>query len=529
MIKRALISVSDKTGVVDLAKELQSRGCEIVSTGGTKSALEKEGISVRDISSMTKNPEAFGGRVKTLSFQTSAALLFDRDKDVQEAKRLSVEPIDLVVCNCYPFEKVAQSSPEETALVENIDIGGPTMIRSAAKNFAHVTVVTDPRDYTILLDEMEKERGGVSLALRRKLMRKAFHYMADYDAAIATAMDRLDQVDSLRLSFTAGKPLRYGENAHQTALFYKEQGSSDALYDMDVLHGKQLSYNNLMDVNSAIDAVIDLKRVSCAVIKHNTPCGLAESDSQATALCLAWESDPVSAFGSVIAFNAEVQEETVRFFCLKDTDKSKRKFIEAVVAPGFSEEALEVLKQHKNLRVLRYAFPKAIERKELRYFKGSLLLQDRDEKLFEQFDCVTKKSFPEEKRELVAFGLKAVRQVRSNAIVVVRQKACGAFQLLGMGAGQPNRLTSVSLALDKCQENLKREGLTQQERERQVQEAVLISEAFFPFSDSVEHCARYGIKKIVQPGGSMRDSDVIQACDEEDISMVMTGIRHFKH
>lgn len=533
MIKRALISVSDKTGIVPFAKTLKKHGCEIISTGGTLSKLEESGIKVHDVSVFTKNPEVFGGKVKTLSFQISGALLFDRDKDVEEAKRLDIEAIDLVVCNCYPFEMFRRQGAGMDKLIENVDIGGPTMIRSAAKNFAHVAILTDPKDYLSIMQELDREKGAISYETRRGLMQKAFNYVADYDAMIAMAMDKLGGTSSLRFAFTRGKSLRYGENAHQKALFFKEKDSDDSLYDMNVLNGKKLSYNNLVDISSAIDSVCDLERFACSVIKHNTPCGMSESGNQRRSLELAWNGDSISAFGSVVAFNKEVEEESVEFFHLDDEDKRKRKFVEVLIAPKFSSGALEKLRKHKNLRLIECSLS-GKEEKEFRYFKGSLLVQDVDKKLFEGFSCVTQNEMGGLDQELMKFGLKAVKQVKSNAIAIVRRYSDEAFQLIGMGAGQPNRLVSVSLALNKCRENLANEYEGEEEElesyiKSELENALLISEAFFPFPDSVEFCANYGIKTIIQPGGSIRDASVIEACNKRGITMILTGLRHFKH
>lgn len=534
MTKRALISVFDKTGIVPLAKALQECSWEIISTGGTLKVLEKEGIVVSDISRVTKNPEVFGGRVKTLSFQISSAILFDREKDLDEAKALEIEPIDFVVCNCYPFEQVYKRGAEISQLVENIDIGGPTMIRSAAKNFMNVSVLTDPKDYPSICEELKSSSGRLCLKTRKKLMRKAFNYVADYDACIAMAMDKEEEIHSLRLSFSEGRSLRYGENSHQKAFFFRERQAEHSLYDMKLLQGKQLSYNNLMDINSAVDGVKDLKRSGCAIIKHNTPCGLSESETSASALSLAWRADPISSFGSVIAFNRSLNEKDIDFFQFSNPDKGKRKFIEAIVAPGFSPKILESLSTQKSLRLVEYqsSFKENIE-KEFRYFKGSLLLQDTDSKLFERLSCVTIEKIKIDE-EFVEFGLKAVKQVKSNAIAVVRKLEDGSFQLLGMGAGQPNRLISVSLAIDKCRQNLIDEfdGVSEEREcyvQRELGKSLLISEAFFPFRDSVDFCARHGIKAILQPGGSIRDKEVIQACDDHKVAMVLTGLRHFKH
>jgi len=482
---------------------------------------------------VTGNPEAFGGRMKTISFNIESAILYDREKDAKEAAKLNIKPIDLVVCNLYPFLKVKESGADFEALIENIDIGGPTMVRAAAKNFKYVGVVTDVNDYEKIISELEENDGKISSETRFELMRKAFNHTADYDALIATTMDENADEKSIRLHFTGGKKLRYGENSHQEGYFYKESDKAESLYDMKVLHGKEISYNNLNDIQGAIDSVKDLNRFGVGVIKHSNPCGLAEADDQFVALQQAWAGDPISAFGSIVSFNKPVELETVEFFELNNEDKSKRKFVEVVVAPGYSAEALKYLEFHKNLRIVQYDPDKCRSKIDMKYLHNSLLVQDSDTKLFEKMDVVTKlKVDVKAKKKLIEFGLKAMRQVKSNSIVLVREADEGVFQLLGMGAGQPNRLISTRLAIDKASENLTMEydgddiiGYFDQE----FGNAILVSDAFFPFPDNVVTASQAGIKTIVQPGGSMRDKKVIKACDDLEIAMVFTGLRHFKH
>ncbi len=532
-VKRALLSVSDKTGIVDLAKTLKEVGCEIISTGGTKKVLVEAGIEVTEISEVTGNPEAFGGRMKTISFNIESAILFDREKDAAEARKLSIEPVDLVVCNLYPFSKVKESGANFDTLIENIDIGGPTMVRAAAKNFKYVGVVTDVTDYKKIIFELKENDGSLLAETRFELMRKAFNYTADYDALIATTMDENADEKSIRLHFTGGKKLRYGENSHQKGFFFRESGKADSLYDMKVLHGKEISYNNLNDIQGAIDSVKDLNRFGVGVIKHSNPCGLAEADDQFIALQHAWAGDPVSAFGSIVSFNRPVELETVEFFELNNEIKSKRKFVEVIIAPDFSEEALKYLEFHKNLRIVQYDPDKCRSSVDMKYLHNSLLVQDADTILYEKMEVVTKlKVDVKAKKNLIEFGLKAMRQVKSNSIVLVREVDEGVFQLLGMGAGQPNRLISTRLAIDKASENLTIEyegedilGYFDQE----FGNAIMVSDAFFPFPDNVVTASQAGIKTIVQPGGSMRDKKVIKACDDLEIAMVFTGLRHFKH
>lgn len=533
-IKRALLSVSDKTDLLPLAQALHAQGCELISTGGTGRKLMEAGIPITDISKVTGNPEAFGGRMKTISFNIESALLFDRERDAQEAAQLGIEPIDMVVCNLYPFKKVMDAGADFDTLIENIDIGGPTMVRAAAKNFKYVAVLTEPADYTAIIKELAENEGAIAYETRRNLMRKAFNHTADYDAMIAVAMDEQDGEKSMRLAFSGGKQLRYGENSHQSALYYREKNADQSLYDMQVLHGKALSFNNIMDINGAVESVNRLSGIGCSVVKHNNPCGLCEGSDQRQAMELAWAGDPISAFGSIIAFNRPVTLETVEFLHLNDKKRSQRKFVEVVIAPEFTDEALDYLRFHKNLRVISYNTNAPRTGKDLRYMNGLLLEQDLDAELHNKLEVVTETTLDlSQNTDLIEFGLNAISSIKSNSIIIVRKKD-GNLQLLGMGAGQPNRLIATKLALDKCRENLKNEftgdpadleAYTRQE----IGNGVMISDAFFPFADNVELAATYGVKAIVQPGGSIRDKHVVAKCNELEIAMVMSGLRHFKH
>lgn len=533
-IRRALLSVSDKTNIQTLAEALIAIGCEIISTGGTRKQLEAAGIPTTEISTVTGNPEAFGGRMKTISFNIESALLFDRERDAEEAKALNIEPIDLVVCNLYPFKKVLEQGADFETLIENIDIGGPTMLRAGAKNFKSVAVVVDPADYTELIKELNANKGALSYNFRQRLMTKTFNHTADYDAMIAMAMDKESGVDSIRLNFSKGSSLRYGENSHQTAKYYRENTEKPSLADMKVLHGKELSFNNILDINGALEAIKGSTKVACSVIKHSNPCGLAEGNDQRQALELAWAGDPVSAFGSIIAFNTPLTLETACFFELDNGDKSLRKFVEVVVAPKIEPAALEYLRMHKNLRVIEFDVNELNYKTDYRFLNGSLLAQDTDEVLLDKMDSVTAISFDVVgEKALVEFGLRAIRSIKSNSIVIVRKHG-GSLQLLGMGAGQPNRLIATKLAIEKAKENLHKELGAQTVSaeayiERELAGAILISDAFFPFEDNVELAAAEGIRKIVQPGGSIRDKHVFATCDTLGVSMLLTGIRHFKH
>lgn len=531
-IKRVLISVSDKSGIESLARALHRAGAEIISTGGTKKTLEKAGLPVIEISEVTHNPEAFDGRMKTISFQIESALLYDRRKDAREAAQLGIEPIDMVVCNLYPFERVKNKGVDFDTLIENIDIGGPTMVRAAAKNFKYVAVVTDPHDYPEIVRELEQNDGALSYDTRFRLMRKAFNLTADYDAMIATTMDETAGEFSVRLAFDQAKSLRYGENSHQQAFFLRQRHLPDSLFDLEALHGKELSYNNIVDLYSALAAVKDFEQTACAVIKHNNPCGLAVGKDQREVFEKAWAGDPVSAFGSVIAFNTKVNKHTVEFLRLDAQDKTQKKFVEVVAAPEFEPDALDYLFLHKNLRVVRFDPARLNASLEFRILAGAMLAQTPDDKLLDKTVTVTQAQAEIEHR-LLEFGLIAVRQIKSNAIVVVRKKGDD-YQLLGMGSGQPNRINSTKLALERSVQNLRNEFDGQESAvedyiKREMGKAVLVSDAFFPFPDNVEIAADYGIKIIVQPGGSIRDKAVIKRCDELGLAMIFTGVRHFKH
>ncbi|MCL4149770.1 UNVERIFIED_CONTAM: hypothetical protein GTU68_057218 [Idotea baltica] len=532
-IKRALISVSDKTGIVELATYLLENGCEIISTGGSQKVLEAAGLTVTDIQTVTGNPEAFGGRMKTISFQIESALLYDRKKDQAEAEELNIKSIDLVICNLYPFKKVLKADGSFDQLIENIDIGGPTMIRAAAKNFKYVSVLTDPSDYADCIEHL-KENEGSTKDKRQYWMTKAFNHTADYDALIAQTMDQYSDRLSYRLSFKNGIPLRYGENNHQSAKFYKSNAVEYSLADLEFLHGKVLSFNNILDVDAAVNCLWQSNAASCAVIKHSNPCGFASSNSLDRALALAWAGDPISAFGSIIAFNQKVDLKTVEFFQLKHSDRSKRKFIEVIIAPNYDSDALVYLQSHKNLRILKIDLEKLIHQKDIRYLSGSLLVQDANNSLYKKLESVSNRDFNvDQNKDLVEFGLHIIRQIKSNGIAIIRRHGSG-IQLLGMGAGQPNRLIATQLAIQKSRENLRNEfkgdsNDFEQFLMHQFAEVILVSDAFFPFPDNIEIAGQAGIKHIVQPGGSIKDKEVINACNAQNIAMLFTGLRHFKH
>lgn len=535
-IKRALISVSDKTGIVELAHKLIEHNCEIISTGGTRKILEEAGINVIEISSVTGNPEAFGGRMKTISFAIESALLFDREIDAEEAAKLDIKPIDLVVCNLYPFtEKLKENAPFPD-LIENIDIGGPTMLRAAAKNYKWVTTLTNSADYSAFIDELDQNDGCTTEELRFALMRQTFNHTADYDSAIAVAMDNEAGIHSKRFSYTNGKKLRYGENSHQEALIYEDKTCKGSLATLECLHGKEISYNNVLDIEAAIMAVNDVIGQAVSVVKHLNSCGFACGHDQRQVFENAWSGDPVSAFGSIIAFNQKLTLETAEFLHLNDPDKSQRKFIEVIIAPAYEDAAFEYLCFHKNLRVVRYDSAQLERTQDYRFVYGSLLQQTPDNILLKKMEQVTLiDQAIELDKELVEFGLRAVRNIKSNAIVLVQRRKSGICRLLGMGTGQPNRLISTKLAIEKARENLQLEAANLQIDDFEayykkiISQCIMVSDAFFPFADNIEIAAEKGVRTIVQPGGSMRDKSVKRKAEELGVKMIFTGLRHFKH
>lgn len=540
-IQRALISVSDKAGVVEFARELSGLGVEILSTGGTAKSLREAGVPVREVSDFTGFPEMLDGRVKTLHPKIHAGLLFLRGKPEHEETmaRHGLLPIDLVCVNLYPFEAtVARPGAMLSEAIEQIDIGGPSMLRSAAKNHASVTVVTDPADYSRVLEQMRQHGGGTTPDLRLELAQKVYARTAAYDAAIAAFLaTRVEGASPPPLVLAAFDPvkLRYGENPHQEALFYREPDPQTAcIARVEILHGKEMSYNNYLDGDAALEAVRELCGApAAAIIKHSNPCGYATGTTLAAALEAAWEGDPVSAFGSVIAVTLPFTLEAAQFL--------KGRFVEALIAPDYEPAALEFLKaKSKDLRILKLHRPLTppLRDRVLRQVHGGLLAQDRDIVDLEQWVIPTEALFPEEKRALAEFGIRACMHIKSNAIAIVREYAPGQFALLGMGAGQPNRVDALrKLAVARARENVARMatrastyGQSPKEYECRIMgECVLVSDAFFPFADNIEAAAEAGIRYIVQPGGSKKDEEVIAACDKFGIAMAITGVRHFRH
>lgn len=540
-IQRALISVSDKTGVAEFARALAGMGVEILSTGGTAKSLREAGVPVREVSDFTGFPEMLDGRVKTLHPKIHAGLLYLRGKPDHEETmtKHGLLPIDLVCVNLYPFEAtVARDGVLLSEAVEQIDIGGPSMLRSAAKNHAAVTVVTDPADYPRVLEQMRTHGGGTTPDLRLELAQKVYARTAAYDAAIAAFLaGRLDASTPPPLALSAYDPvkLRYGENPHQEALFYREPDPRTAcIARAELLHGKEMSYNNFLDGDAALESARELcGSPAASIIKHSNPCGYATGRTLAAALAAAWDGDPVSSFGSVIAVTVPFTLEAAQFL--------KGRFVEALIAPDYEPDALEFLKaKSKDLRILKLNRPLTppMRGRVLRQVHGGLLVQDRDVMEMERWVIPTEALFPEEKRALAEFGIRACKHIKSNAIAIVREYEPGQFALLGMGAGQPNRVDALrKLAVAKARENLallaqhaSTYGQAPKEFECRVMGGcVLVSDAFFPFADNIEAAAEAGIRYIVQPGGSKKDEEVIAACDKFGIAMAVTGVRHFRH
>jgi phosphoribosylaminoimidazolecarboxamide formyltransferase / IMP cyclohydrolase len=520
-IERALVSVHEKKGIVEFTRALEQAGVEVVSTGGTAKLLRESGVRAREVAELTGWPEMLGGRVKTLHPKVHGGILFRRNRpeDGDETRKHGIAPIDLVVVNLYPFEATASRagvSAEE--LIENIDIGGPAMIRSAAKNFESVAVVTDPADYAGLLDEFSQSHDW-SLETRLALARKAFATTARYDSLIASELERLVAVDGrvnlgarpdlpaqLHLELSRHAALRYGENPHQKAALFIPSGSpASGLAGAQQLQGKELSYNNLVDLDAAWAVAQEFGDPACAIVKHNNPCGTAEQKTLAEAYRQALACDPVSAFGGVIAFNRVVDAETAA--------EVAKLFVECMVAPGYDSAAYEALGGKKNLRLMQMGAASETKfRWDLKRISGGVLVQEPDTVTIAESDLkvVTKRQPTHEELRDLLFGWKVAKHVKSNAIVFAR-----GGRTIGVGAGQMSRVDSVKIAVMKAQESLAGSGVA--------------SDAFFPFPDGVEEAARAGARAVIQPGGSVRDAEVIAAADRLGVAMVFTGVRHFRH
>jgi len=514
MIKRALISVSDKTGIVEFAASLAAKEVEIISTGGTAKTLSEAGIKVINISDVTGFPECLDGRVKTLHPMVHAGILAMRSNEehMKQIEELGVQTIDLVVINLYPFkETILKGNVELEEAIENIDIGGPTMLRAAAKNYQDVVVVVDPTDYEKVLSEMN-ETDDVSVKTKFRLAYKVFEHTSHYDTLIAKYLrDTLGDIDfpeTLSLTYEKVQDMRYGENPHQKAVFYKEVGANRGVLPSAVqLHGKELSYNNINDANGAIELIKEFDEPTIVAVKHTNPCGVGSAQNIYDAYMRAYESDPVSIFGGIIAANREIDKKTA--------EEINKIFVEIVIAPSFSVEAFFILSQKKNIRLLKL---EGIEEKlpedslDMKKVSGGLLVQKYNNQLLIQEDlkCVTDVQPTKEQMEDLIFAMKVVKHTKSNAIALAK-----GMQTIGVGPGQTNRIVPTKVAIEYAGERAKG--------------AVMASDAYFPFPDCVEAAAAAGIKAIIQPGGSINDQKSIDVCNKYGITMVCTGMRHFKH
>lgn len=505
-MKRALISVSNKDGVVEFARGLEQLGYDIISTGGTFKTLQEAGIKVRQVADVTGFPEILDGRVKTLHPKIHGGILCRRiPEHLQEIADNAIEPIDIVAVNLYPFrETIAKPDVSLAEAIENIDIGGPTMVRSAAKNYQDVVIIVKPEFYLPVLQELQTS-GQVSESTRFQLAREAFSHTGAYDAMISSYLARLQGVpfpDNMVLAGEKVYELRYGENPHQKAAFYRSLDPGLGLADARQLNGKELSYNNIVDIQAGWSLVKEFDQIACVIIKHTNPCGTAVASTLAEAYENAFAGDPVSAYGGIIAFNRTVDLDTAR--------KAAEPFMECIIAPGYEPEALAVLQAKKNLRLLELPIATAAEM-QVKSVEGGFVVQESDQGQvdIDNIQVVTRKApTPGELQDLV-FAMKVAKHVKSNAIVVAK-----GGMTIGVGAGQMNRVGSAAIALQNIEA---------------CRGAVMASDAFFPFKDTVELAAQAGITAIIQPGGSIRDQLSIEECDLHGISMIFTGMRHFKH
>ena len=511
-MKRALISVFDKTGIVDFARSLDSMGWEIISTGGTSKKLKEEGIRVMDISDLTEFPECFDGRVKTLHPNVEGGILAIRDNDNHKKQmgELGIDPIDIVVCNLYPFKQtLLKPGVSHEEIIENIDIGGPTMIRAAAKNYKFVTVLTDPEDYRPVIEELQAQ-GDTSAETKERLAAKVFIHTAHYDALIAGYYSEklnLKYPKTLTLTYEKKQDLRYGENPHQTAAFYASvKGTEGTLPGSVQLHGKELSYNNIGDTDGALETLKEFEEPTIVAAKHANPCGVGSASTLSEAYRRSYEADPVSIFGGIVAANREIDAETAA--------EMAKTFLEVVVAPSFTQEALDILTKKKNIRLLQleYIGKKDQKASKAKTVLGGLLIQDLDTELLHEAELkvVTDRQPTEAEMRDLMFAWKVVKHTKSNGIAIVKNLCT-----TGVGPGQVSRIWAL--------ENAIRQGGDR------IPGSVMASDAFFPFSDCVEAAHKAGITAIIQPGGSVRDQESIDTANRYGIAMLFTGMRHFKH
>jgi phosphoribosylaminoimidazolecarboxamide formyltransferase/IMP cyclohydrolase len=515
-VTRALVSVSDKSGIVDFCLELHQLGIEILSTGGTAKTLADHNIPAIEVSDYTDFPEMMDGRVKTLHPKVHGGILARRGIDDAVMAANAIKPIDMVVVNLYPFEQtVANPDCDLATAIENIDIGGPTMIRAAAKNHADVAIIVDPTDYSSIVAELKNNNSGLSQQTRFNLALKSFEHTAHYDTAIATYLGSINGgqfPETLNLQFYRNQTMRYGENPHQNAAFYREKTPANGtIAAARQLQGKELSYNNIADADAALECVKSFSdQPTCVIVKHANPCGVAQADNLLAAYDKAYETDPTSAFGGIIAFNRELDEQTA-------AEIVKRQFVEVIIAPSISAAAQTLLTEKQNVRVLESGLWNNVNQASLDFKRvaGGLLVQDKDIGEISPSDIkvVSKRAPTEQEMADLLFAWKVAKFVKSNAIVY-----CKNGQTIGVGAGQMSRVYSARIA-----------GIKAADAGLDVPGSAMASDAFFPFRDGIDSAAEAGITAVIQPGGSMRDSEVIAAADEHNIAMVFTGMRHFRH
>ncbi len=517
-VKRALVSVSDKSGIVEFCKEINKLGIEILSTGGTAKLLAENNINVIEVSDYTGFPEIMDGRVKTLHPKIHGGLLGRRGIDNEVMQQQGIDEIDLVVVNLYPFEQtVSKLDCTFEEAIENIDIGGPAMIRSAAKNHASVAVVVDTVDYDTILKELKENNKSVSDATRFRLAQKVFSHTANYDANVSNYLGALNDAKepvnyplTYSTQFKKQQELRYGENPHQSAAFYVESNPpAGTLASAKQIQGKELSYNNINDTDAALECVLSFEETACVIVKHANPCGVAIGSSVLEAYERAYATDPTSAFGGIIAFNKELDVETAKVIV-------ERQFVEVIIAPSIAPECIEIIASKKGVRLLEAGYRQnAIQQLNMKRVSGGLLVQDNDRGMItkDNLKVVTKRAPTEQEINDLVFAWHVVKYVKSNAIIYAKNK-----QTIGIGAGQMSRVYSARIAAIKAADE-----------KLEVAGSVMASDAFFPFRDGLDSAADVGIKAVIQPGGSMRDEEVIAAADEHDIAMVFTSIRHFLH
>ena len=517
-VQRALLSVSDKTGLLDFAKQLHARGIELLSTGGTAKLLADNNVPVIEVSDYTGFPEMMDGRVKTLHPKIHGGILARRGTDDAVMEKHDIPPIDLIIVNLYPFaETIAKDDCTLDDAIENIDIGGPTMVRASAKNHAHVTIVVNPSDYATVEKELEDNNGSISKNTRFKLAVKAFEHTAGYDGMIANYLGKIVENDkpegfptTFNSQFRLAQTTRYGENSHQQGAFYVEENITEAcIATATQLQGKELSYNNISDTDAALECVRQFKcsEPACVIVKHANPCGVAIGDDILDAYKRAFSTDPESAFGGIIAFNQELDATTAELIV-------EKQFVEVIIAPSVTEGAIKAVSAKKNVRLLQCgALGKQQPRLDFKRVNGGLLVQDADLELYEKLEIVSKRNPTDEEMRDLLFAWNISKFVKSNAIVYAKDS-----MTIGVGAGQMSRINSARIA-----------GIKAEHANLTVTGCVMASDAFFPFRDGIDAAANAGIVAVIQPGGSMRDDEVIAAADEADMAMVMTGMRHFRH